>query len=182
MGKPVILVNHDVLYEGLYGVLKQDFSAWGDKNFVEVELGTQRVKSLHHVDFRWVIMEPCRGFGSFLHLLKSIYTNQYVVAVMENENILVYLLSLRFSNWEFFAQKTVTFTYKSAVRVLHRNSGRLIKWPRNLCLVYPWWRLRISAFNRKRVLMCNTNTPMSLAVVTWTLNSSRLWCSEWQSG
>jgi len=52
MGKPVILLNLDDLYESLYDALNQYFSTWGDKKFVDLGLGTHRVKTFVDDKFR----------------------------------------------------------------------------------------------------------------------------------
>ncbi|XP_067937583.1 E3 ubiquitin-protein ligase rnf213-alpha-like [Watersipora subatra] len=56
MGKPVILLNLDDLYESLYDALNQYFSTWGDKKFVDLGLGTHRVKAFVHDNFRLVVI------------------------------------------------------------------------------------------------------------------------------
>ncbi|KAF6041606.1 Rnf213 [Bugula neritina] len=52
MGKPVILLNLDDLYESLYDALNQYFSTWGDRKFVDLGLGTHRVKTFVNDKFR----------------------------------------------------------------------------------------------------------------------------------
>ena len=54
LGKPVILLNLDDLYESLYDALNQYFSTLGDKKNVDLGLGTHRVKTFVKDDFRWV--------------------------------------------------------------------------------------------------------------------------------
>ena len=54
LGKPVILLNLDDLYESLYDALNQYFSTLGDKKYVDLGLGTHRVKTFVKDDFRWV--------------------------------------------------------------------------------------------------------------------------------
>ena len=54
MGRPVILLNLDDLYESLYDALNQYFSTWGDKKFVDLGLGTHRVKAFVDDRFRYV--------------------------------------------------------------------------------------------------------------------------------
>ena len=54
IGKPVILLNLDDLYESLYDVLNQYFTMWGDKKFVDLGLGTHRVKAFVNDSFRFV--------------------------------------------------------------------------------------------------------------------------------
>ena len=53
MGRPVILLNLDDLYESLYDALNQYFSTWGDKKFVDLGLGTHRVKAFVDDRFRY---------------------------------------------------------------------------------------------------------------------------------
>ena len=52
MGKPVILLNLDDLYESLYDALNQYFSIWNNKKFVDLGLGTHRVKTYVNDSFR----------------------------------------------------------------------------------------------------------------------------------
>lgn len=52
LGRPVILLNLDDLYESLYDALNQYFSKWGDKKFVDLGLGTHRVKAFVNDGFR----------------------------------------------------------------------------------------------------------------------------------
>ncbi|KAF6032077.1 hypothetical protein EB796_009577 [Bugula neritina] len=56
MGKPVILLNLDDLYESLYDALNQYFSTWGDRKFVDLGLGTHRVKAFVDDNFRLVVI------------------------------------------------------------------------------------------------------------------------------
>ena len=53
LGKPVILLNLDDLYESLYDALNQYFSTWGDRKFVDLGLGTHRVKTFVNENFRY---------------------------------------------------------------------------------------------------------------------------------
>ena len=53
LGKPVVLLNLDDLYESLYDALNQYFSKWGDKRFVDLGLGTHRVKAYVKDGFRY---------------------------------------------------------------------------------------------------------------------------------
>ena len=53
VGKPVILLNLDDLYESLYDALNQYFSTWGDRKFVDLGLGTHRVKTFVNENFRY---------------------------------------------------------------------------------------------------------------------------------
>ena len=57
IGKPVILLNLDELYESLYDALNQYFSSWGDRKFVDLGLGTHRVKAFVNDNFRFVCAE-----------------------------------------------------------------------------------------------------------------------------
>ena len=58
IGRPVILLNLDDLYESLYDALNQYFSTWGDRKFVDIGLGTHRVKTFVHDDFRCLRNSP----------------------------------------------------------------------------------------------------------------------------
>jgi len=52
MGRPVILLNLDDLYESLYDALNQYFTFWNKRKFVDIGLGTLRVKAFVHDNFR----------------------------------------------------------------------------------------------------------------------------------
>ena len=56
-GKTVILMNLENLYESLYDALNQFYYKFGDnEKFVDLGLGTQRVKCLVHNDFRLIVV------------------------------------------------------------------------------------------------------------------------------
>ena len=63
MGRPVILLNLDDLYESLYDALNQYFSTWGDKKFVDLGLGTHRVKAFVDDRFRYAKYLLCLTIG-----------------------------------------------------------------------------------------------------------------------
>ena len=52
VGQTVVLVNLNNLYESLYDVLNGYHVKLGDKNYVDLGLGTHRVKCAVHPDFR----------------------------------------------------------------------------------------------------------------------------------
>lgn len=52
IGKPVILLNLDDLYESLYDALNQYFFTMDDQKFVDLGLGRHRVKTHVHDSFR----------------------------------------------------------------------------------------------------------------------------------
>ena len=53
LGKTVVLLNLENLYESLYDALNQFYYKFGDnEKFVDLGLGTQRVKCLVHNEFR----------------------------------------------------------------------------------------------------------------------------------
>jgi hypothetical protein len=57
LGKTVILLNLESLYESLYDALNQFYYRFGDnEKFVDLGLGTQRVKCLVHDDFRLIVV------------------------------------------------------------------------------------------------------------------------------
>ena len=57
LGKTVILMNLENLYESLYDALNQFYYKFGDnEKFVDLGLGTQRVKCLVHNDFRLIVV------------------------------------------------------------------------------------------------------------------------------
>ena len=57
LGKTVILLNLENLYESLYDALNQFYYKFGDnEKFVDLGLGTQRVKCLVHNDFRLIVV------------------------------------------------------------------------------------------------------------------------------
>jgi hypothetical protein len=51
-GKLVILVNSDNLYESLYDALNQYYVYFGGERYVDLGLGTHRVKCPVHVNFK----------------------------------------------------------------------------------------------------------------------------------
>jgi E3 ubiquitin-protein ligase RNF213 len=56
-GKTVILLNLETLYESLYDALNQFYYRFGDNDkFVDLGLGTQRVKCLVHDNFRLIVV------------------------------------------------------------------------------------------------------------------------------
>ena len=59
MGRPVILLNLDDLYESLYDLLNQYFSIWDGSKYVHFVLGNHRVKSFVHDKFRLVHRDDC---------------------------------------------------------------------------------------------------------------------------
>jgi hypothetical protein len=57
LGKTVVLLNLESLYESLYDALNQFYYKFGDnEKFVDLGLGTQRVKCLVHNDFRLIVV------------------------------------------------------------------------------------------------------------------------------
>jgi hypothetical protein len=57
LGKTVVLLNLENLYESLYDALNQFYYKFGDnEKFVDLGLGTQRVKCLVHNDFRLIVV------------------------------------------------------------------------------------------------------------------------------
>ena len=57
LGKTVILLNLENLYESLYDALNQFYHKFGDnEKFVDLGLGTQRVKCLVHEKFRLIVV------------------------------------------------------------------------------------------------------------------------------
>ena len=54
IGRTVILVNLENLYESLYGVLNQYYTYYGDSRYVDLGLQTYRVKCRVHNDFKYV--------------------------------------------------------------------------------------------------------------------------------
>ncbi|XP_074936539.1 E3 ubiquitin-protein ligase rnf213-alpha-like, partial [Phalacrocorax aristotelis] len=57
IGRPVVLLNIQNLYESLYDALNQCFVTLGDNNYVDLGLGTQRVKSRVKDEFRLIVIE-----------------------------------------------------------------------------------------------------------------------------
>ena len=56
VGQTVVLVNLNNLYESLYDVLNGYHVKLGDKNYVDLGLGTHRVKCAVHPDFRLIVV------------------------------------------------------------------------------------------------------------------------------
>ncbi|XP_026723294.1 E3 ubiquitin-protein ligase rnf213-alpha-like [Athene cunicularia] len=57
MGRPVVLLNIQNLYESLYDTLNQCFVSLGGNYYVDLGLGTHRVKSRVKEEFRLVVIE-----------------------------------------------------------------------------------------------------------------------------
>ena len=58
-GKTVVLLNLENIYESLYDALNQFFYRFGEnEKYVDLGLGTQRVKCLVHDDFRLIVIAP----------------------------------------------------------------------------------------------------------------------------
>jgi len=55
-GKCIVLLNLNNLYESLYDALNQYYVYLGDQKFVDLGLGTQRVKCRVHKDFRLIVV------------------------------------------------------------------------------------------------------------------------------
>ena len=55
-GKQVVLVNLESLYESLYDCLNQSYSWMGGHRYVDLGLGTHRVKVKVHPDFRLIVV------------------------------------------------------------------------------------------------------------------------------
>ncbi|XP_074426105.1 E3 ubiquitin-protein ligase rnf213-alpha-like isoform X2 [Larus michahellis] len=56
-GRPVVLLNIHNLYESLYDALNQCFVSLGGNNYVDLGLGTHRVKSCVKDEFRLIVIE-----------------------------------------------------------------------------------------------------------------------------
>ena len=57
LGKTVVLLNLEHLYESLYDALNQFYYKFGDnEKFVDLGLGTQRIKCLVHDEFRLIVI------------------------------------------------------------------------------------------------------------------------------
>ncbi|KAM9258624.1 E3 ubiquitin-protein ligase rnf213-alpha-like [Morus bassanus] len=57
IGRPVVLLNMQNLYESLYDALNQCFVSLGDNYYVDLGLGTHRVKSRVKEEFRLIVIE-----------------------------------------------------------------------------------------------------------------------------
>ncbi|XP_055559911.1 E3 ubiquitin-protein ligase rnf213-alpha-like isoform X6 [Falco cherrug] len=57
IGRPVVLLNIQNLYESLYDALNQCFVSLGDNYYVDLGLGTHRVKSRVKEEFRLIVIE-----------------------------------------------------------------------------------------------------------------------------
>ncbi|ESO09860.1 hypothetical protein HELRODRAFT_190307 [Helobdella robusta] len=55
-GRTVVLLNLESLYESLYDALNQYYIKFGDQRFVDLGLGTQRVKCRVHESFRLIVV------------------------------------------------------------------------------------------------------------------------------
>ena len=56
MGHTIILCNLNNLYESLYDALNQNYTTMSDSRYVDLGLGTHRVKCRIHSDFRLVLI------------------------------------------------------------------------------------------------------------------------------
>uniref|UniRef100_A0AAZ1XFL0 Uncharacterized protein n=1 Tax=Oreochromis aureus TaxID=47969 RepID=A0AAZ1XFL0_OREAU len=56
-GQTVVLLNLQNLYESLYDALNQYYVTLGGQNYVDLGLGTHRVKCRVHQNFRLIIIE-----------------------------------------------------------------------------------------------------------------------------
>ncbi|PVD28712.1 hypothetical protein C0Q70_11306 [Pomacea canaliculata] len=56
MGQTVILLNLDNLYESLYDALNQYYALFGGERYVDLGLGTHRVKCRVHLKFRLIVV------------------------------------------------------------------------------------------------------------------------------
>lgn len=56
-GQTVVLLNLQNLYESLYDALNQYYVTLGDQNYVDLGLGTHRVKCRVHQNFRLIVIE-----------------------------------------------------------------------------------------------------------------------------
>ncbi len=66
IGETVILCNLSNLYESLYDALNQSYSTYGGKRFVDLGLGTHRVKCRVHETFRLIVIaEDTEVFENF---------------------------------------------------------------------------------------------------------------------
>ena len=55
-GDTIILCNLDILYESLYDVLNQSYSLVSGERFTDIGLGTHRLKSKVHKEFRMILL------------------------------------------------------------------------------------------------------------------------------
>ena len=54
-GRTVVLLNLENLYESLYDALNQYYVYFGGQRYVDLGLGTHKVKCRVHTDFRYVL-------------------------------------------------------------------------------------------------------------------------------
>ncbi len=66
LGETAILCNLSNLYESLYGALNQSYSTYGGRRYVDLGLGTHRVKCRVHEQFRLIVIaEDSEVFEQF---------------------------------------------------------------------------------------------------------------------
>ncbi|CAD5126001.1 DgyrCDS14181 [Dimorphilus gyrociliatus] len=65
LGKSVILLNLDSIYESLYDALNQYYSYFGGQRFVDIGLGNNRIKAQVHKNFRLIVVAEVEDVKRF---------------------------------------------------------------------------------------------------------------------
>uniref|UniRef100_A0A1I8GFF8 ATPase_AAA_core domain-containing protein n=3 Tax=Macrostomum lignano TaxID=282301 RepID=A0A1I8GFF8_9PLAT len=74
-GSTVVLLNMDALYESLYDVLNQYYEQCGDDRFVDLGLGTHRLKCKVNLNFRMIVVaEQTTSENEFSEYAKRFFT------------------------------------------------------------------------------------------------------------
>ena len=127
LGKTVVLLNLEHLYESLYDALNQFYYKFGDnEKFVDLGLGTQRIKCLVHDEFRLIVIADknivydTKRFP--IPLVNRLEKHCLSVDSILNDSLNMLVLQIK-NWWEAIAQMTSN---------LRRGS-------RNTCLKVPDW-------------------------------------------
>lgn len=56
IGRPVVLLHQEALYESLYDLLNQSYTSFGNKNFCRIAVGPQSSKCEVHADFKLILV------------------------------------------------------------------------------------------------------------------------------
>lgn len=77
-GKQIILLNLDSIYESLYNVLNQYYSYLGNKRFVDIGFGNEKMKAEVHKDFRLVVIAEKKDADKFAIPLLNRFEKHYL--------------------------------------------------------------------------------------------------------
>lgn len=112
VGKSVILLNLDSIYESLYDALNQYYSLLGDQRFVDIGLGNHRIKAQVHKNFRLIVVAEQDDVKRFpTPLLNRLEKHCLTISTLLNENQMKFVRNLE--EWvSSFAREITTFREK----------------------------------------------------------------------